>query len=118
MTALNPELIQSVMPIGALIGFISFGLIGGITFIFIIILSLKKAYLAYKKNGGKVFLIILAILIAEIGSWHVGGQYAGSALIWFLIGSVNSLFSDETKKENIDTDAVVGSTWRSRKSSG
>jgi hypothetical protein len=65
--------------------FVSLGLLGGVTFIGILILSFRgivRRYLA----GETLALSVLALLLTCLGQWLTGGLYALMPLFWFQLG--------------------------------
>lgn len=67
--------------------FVSFGLIGGFTFLWIIGLSFKTVFGRYMRGKPDPLMFAVAgMLVVNFGQWLQGGHYAASALMWFLLG--------------------------------
>ena len=65
--------------------FVSLGLLGGLTFLGILVLgftAVVRRYLA----GEALALPVLALLVVCLGQWLTGGLYALMPLLWFLLG--------------------------------
>lgn len=67
--------------------FVSFGLLGGVIFLVIIVLSFKTVFGRYIRGKPDPLMFAVAgILVVNFGQWLQGGHYAASALMWFLLG--------------------------------
>lgn len=73
--------------------FISCGILGGLAYVFIVVLSVRTSAMLWHTERNLLLLCVFAIIVANIGGWLMGARYAGSMLIWFLIGSVDRLES-------------------------
>lgn len=71
--------------------FVSLGLVGGVLFALIIGFALATALRLWRRRRQAVLLAIFGVLIIQAGQWLNGGQYAISALVWFLVGSLDRL---------------------------
>jgi len=67
--------------------FVIFGPVGGVLYLFTVILILWRAVVGYFA-GRDVMLPVIGVLIVALGQWLIGGDYAVSSLCWLLIGSV------------------------------
>lgn len=67
--------------------FVAYGALGGLLYVGLLITVLATAIRLYFR-GWYVMLPIVGVLLANIGQWHNGGNYALSALVWMLIGVV------------------------------
>jgi hypothetical protein len=68
--------------------FISLGLIGGLTYIFVVGHTMHKALEYLRTVKRSISLPVMAILTSTLGSWLIGGQYSTSSLLFFLIGAL------------------------------
>jgi len=67
--------------------FVSTGLVGGMVFIAIIVMSLRKVFRRYLRGRPDPLIFAVAgILVVNLGQWLQGGHYAASPLMWFLLG--------------------------------
>lgn len=67
--------------------FVSFGFIGGLTFLAIILLSFHTVFSRYlRRRPDPLLLAVAGVLVVNFGQWLQGGHYAASALMWFLLG--------------------------------
>ncbi len=71
--------------------FISCGLVGGVAYVYIVFMSARTSAMLWHNGRNLVVLCIFALIVANIGTWLMGARYAGSMLIWFLIGSMDRL---------------------------
>lgn len=77
--------------------FTSLGIFGGLLYVLIVFYVLRSAYKLWRANRNWYSTVILLILILNLGSWLLGGHYAVSALIWFLIGSIANLGKEKSE---------------------
>jgi hypothetical protein len=66
--------------------FVSLGLVGGLLFAAIVLLTLWRALSGYVATGDVLVLAILGVLTVNLGNWLNGGHYALASLLWFLAG--------------------------------
>jgi hypothetical protein len=68
--------------------FVGLGLLGGLVFVAIIVLSFKKVFGRYLRSTSPDWLLFATagVLVVTFGQWLQGGHYAASALTWFLLG--------------------------------
>ena len=66
--------------------FVDLGFIGGTCYLGIIILVLTAAFRYWQVSRNMMAFCLLAVLIALLGSWLNGGEYAASTLSWLAIG--------------------------------
>jgi hypothetical protein len=66
--------------------FVSLGLLGGLLFVAIIVVTFRRIVISYLRRPDPVMLAVLALLIVPAGQWLNGGHYALAPLTWFLIG--------------------------------
>ncbi|MHB8468723.1 MAG: hypothetical protein ACYDCH_03060 [Gaiellaceae bacterium] len=69
--------------------FVSLGLLGGVVFLGIIVLTLAHVVALYMRRGDAVILAAIGALLAAIGQWLNPGYYAVAPLVWFLIGFID-----------------------------
>lgn len=69
--------------------FLAMGVPGGILYIAAIILGIWQAARVRRALPGPVWIGIWAMAATSIGAWLVGGNYAITPLIWFLIGAAD-----------------------------
>ncbi len=68
--------------------FVSMGLVGGLLYLYIIYVIIRRAVNFGRTAPRYLGLPTLALLAAMVGNWIALGQYATGPLIWFLIGSL------------------------------
>ena len=78
--------------------FISLGFVGGLLYLSIQILVLKRAFQVWQSSRSQVALSLLAVLLVSLGQWTSLGHYAGFTLDWFCIGALDSLVLGHTQK--------------------
>ena len=66
--------------------FVALGLPGGLVFLAIVLVSLRRATSYALRSRSLVSLGILGVLVVTLGQWSNGGYYAVSALVWVLLG--------------------------------
>jgi hypothetical protein len=66
--------------------FVGLGIVGGVLYSLLVILVLIRTAVDYFRNR-TVLLPIAALLVAGVGQWLTGGNYALASLIWLLIGA-------------------------------
>lgn len=71
--------------------FISCGIVGGVTYTFIVVMSARTSAMLWHNHRHLVLLCIFALTVSNVGGWLMGARYAGSMIIWFLIGSMDRL---------------------------
>lgn len=71
--------------------FVSMGFIGGLAYIVIIVMVLIMALRYWVRTRTLAALWILGILLALLGGWLNGGQYATCMLAWVTIGILDRL---------------------------
>lgn len=70
--------------------FVSFGLVGGILYLAIVVMALAQAgRLAFRRRD-LASLAAAGMLTVSCGHWHTGEYYLISPLVWLLIGWVSS----------------------------
>lgn len=67
--------------------FVSYGAGGGLLFVVIILTTLATAVRAFFR-GHSELLPVIGVLVANLGYWGNGGNYALAALVWMLVGVV------------------------------
>ena len=67
--------------------FRNFGFVGGLLFLAIIVMALKKVGRRAIRLRDPIAVAVGALLVANLGFWGEGGHYATSALMWFLMGA-------------------------------
>ena len=70
--------------------FITMGFVGGLLYIFVLCITLRRAYLYVRSGDRDLALPLLGILVAMLGAWIALGQYAVAPLVWFCIGFLTS----------------------------
>lgn len=68
--------------------FITLGFVGGLIYIYIIGLVLKRSVDFARVAPTDIGLPMVGLLVSMLGSWIALGQYAIAPLMWFLIGSI------------------------------
>lgn len=68
--------------------FISLGLVGGLTYLFVIFEGARYAISYVQKVQRSIALPTLAILTSTVTAWLIGGQYSTSSMVFFLIGAL------------------------------
>jgi hypothetical protein len=67
--------------------FVSYGFVGGIAFLILIVLCFKTVFGRYLRGPPDVLLLATAgVMVVTLGYWMNGGHYSTSALLWFLVG--------------------------------
>lgn len=66
--------------------FVSFGLVGGLLFAAIIVLTLRRVVSSYLATREVMLLAVFGLLAVTLGNWLNGGHYALAPLIWLLAG--------------------------------
>jgi hypothetical protein len=66
---------------------INYGVVGGVLFLVLVVLTLATAIRAYLAGADHLFGVI-GLLIVGLGQWLTGGHYALSPLTWILVGAV------------------------------
>ncbi len=67
--------------------FVSWGFVGGLLFLAIVVLSLKEVFSRYLRNPPDPLILgAVGVLIVNLGQWLQGGHYAASALTLFMLG--------------------------------
>lgn len=83
--------------------FVSFGVIGGVLFLAIVVLSFKTVFGRYMRaKPDRLMFAVAGILVVNFGQWLQGGHYAASALMWFLLGWAVKPTRREIHKERED----------------
>lgn len=77
--------------------FISLGLIGGLTYIYIIYQTVRHTLRFVQTVPREISLPTLGILAATLSTWLIGGQYSISSILFFLIGGL--VYSDNRTVE-------------------
>jgi hypothetical protein len=68
--------------------FISLGVIGGLVYLYVLVIAMRQAFEYLQMVPTTVGLPVAAILISSLGSWLIGGQYSTSSVILFLVGAL------------------------------
>jgi hypothetical protein len=66
--------------------FVSLGLVGGLLFAAIFVITLHRIVSSYLARRDAALLAVLGVLVVSAGQWLNGGYYALAPLIWFLVG--------------------------------
>jgi len=66
--------------------FVGFGLLGGLLFLAIVLVTFGKVFRGYLRAGDPRLLAVAGLLLIVFGQWLNGGQYAVASITWFLIG--------------------------------
>jgi hypothetical protein len=69
--------------------FYSLGAGGGILYLIIMYQALCSTMRVWTRGRSILALMIFGILVSQLGYWLLGGQYSTTALVWFLIGSID-----------------------------
>jgi len=69
--------------------FSSLGVAGGVLYIVLMARVLLVVFNVWSESRSLIAVIILAILVSQLGNWLTGSHYSTSALVWFLIGSID-----------------------------
>ena len=78
--------------------FQNLGLLGGLTYVFVVILAFARCSRACLRLPGFVTLAILGIMVVSFGQWLNGGLYATAPLVWLCIGISDRMLLDVDKK--------------------
>jgi hypothetical protein len=81
------------------------GLVGGVVYLIILFLIIRSALHYWTQTRSLLALSLAGVLAVNFFLWLMGGQYAMSALIWFLIGSLDRLQNMPTGTEAENTVA-------------
>jgi len=87
--------------------FVSFGVAGGVLYLIVVITALTHAVRAYRRRRSPLLLAATLVLVAGLGQWLTGGQYAVAPLMWTLVGW--------TSTEYLATMAAAGTRLRPRR---
>lgn len=68
--------------------FITMGAVGGLLYVAIVFLVIRKAISFNRSAPAYVALPVVGIVVAMIGSWTALGQYGVAPFMWFIIGSM------------------------------
>lgn len=67
--------------------FVGLGVVGGVVFVLIVILSFKRVFGRYLRGKPDPLLFAVAgMMVVNFGQWLQGGHYAASALMFFMLG--------------------------------
>jgi len=66
--------------------FVNLGFVGGLLFVAIVLITLRRVVASYFARGDAVLLAIMGLLVVTLGHWLNGGHYALAPLTWFCIG--------------------------------
>ncbi len=69
--------------------FRSTGLVGGVVYLIILFLVVRSAFRYWQEAHSLLALCLAGVLAINFLLWLMGGQYAVTALIWFLIGALD-----------------------------
>ena len=86
--------------------FRSFGLVGGLIYL-LIILGVCVAVVRAYGRGHVLALAIAGVLICTFGQWMTGGHYALGPLTWLLVGWLTARASSEREREPEPEEAAV-----------
>jgi len=94
--------------------FVSTGLVGGVIYLIIVFLIIRSAFQYWAQTRSLLALSLAGVLAVNFFLWLMGGQYAMSPLLWFLIGALDRFqnMPDNTNTEepdalSEDADAAV-----------
>lgn len=88
------------------------GLFGGVIYLVILFLVIRSAFHYWAQTRSLLALSLAGILAVNFFLWLMGGQYAMSALIWFLIGALDRFqnMPTDTKTEPPETPSELPET--------
>jgi hypothetical protein len=66
--------------------FVALGLLGGLIYLGVILLSFRAILRNYFRTGDVLRLAVATLLVATVGQWLQGGHYAVAPLTWLLLG--------------------------------
>lgn len=67
--------------------FVAFGIVGGLVFIAIIVMSFRRVFRRYlRERPDPLVFAVAGILVVNFGQWLQSGHYAAAPLMWFLLG--------------------------------
>lgn len=66
--------------------FVSFGPLGGIIYLAIVILAFRRTFSNYVRRPSWTRFAVAGLLIVMFGAWLQGGYYALAPLLWFMMG--------------------------------
>ncbi len=69
--------------------FVNLGIVGGVLYAGIVLLTLKHALSLALRRGGPLFIAAAGMLIVTITQWLNPGFYAVAPLVWFTIGWID-----------------------------
>ncbi len=78
--------------------FQNLGLLGGLTYVFVVMLAFTRCIRACLRLPGFVTLAILGIMVVSFGQWLNGGLYATAPLVWLCIGMSDRMLLDVDKQ--------------------
>jgi hypothetical protein len=81
--------------------FYSLGVIGGVLYVAIVIAVLTRAVSVWRRGRGPAELSLLAVVLATVTAWMLGGEYAIAALAWFVIGAIDRAGLAPRKKKHV-----------------
>jgi hypothetical protein len=87
---------------------LSLGLLGGLLYAAIVVVVLVKAVRWWMIERHTLALVTLGILVVTLGSWLIGGEYSAAALIWFVIGSMDRLSTEEQAQRHRSRRLAAG----------
>jgi hypothetical protein len=67
--------------------FVAFGIGGGLIYVFLVASVLWRG-IRRAFTGNPLLLGVLALLLADLGQWQIGGDYALASLAWVMVGVV------------------------------
>ncbi|MBA2792488.1 MAG: hypothetical protein H0U32_00665 [Thermoleophilaceae bacterium] len=98
--------------------FVAFGIVGGLVFIAIIVMSFRGVFGRYlRERPDPLVFAVAGILVVSFGQWLQSGHYAAAPLMWFLLGwavkpTKQSLEREERSTPVLLRSGLVGSAPR------
>ncbi|HEV7808615.1 MAG TPA: hypothetical protein VGO80_22610 [Solirubrobacteraceae bacterium] len=65
---------------------LSLGVIGGVLYVFVIIVVLRRVVIGYRRSRDVLLLVSFGFLIVSFSGWLKGAHYAGASILWFFAG--------------------------------
>jgi hypothetical protein len=76
---------------------LSLGIPGGLLYLAIIFVVLRKALSWWRAERHVVALVTVGVVFVTFGGWLIGGEYSMAALVWFFVGSMDGLEAKEKR---------------------
>lgn len=84
-------------------GFLALGIPGGVLYVLAIFFGVRGASQVRRAMPGPVWIAVYAVALTSVGAWLVGGNYAITPLIWFLLGASDGMLKRLQQGRLLDT---------------